>query len=375
MLPDMRADRRVCIVSYVIQAPVISALVMNFKIHSYTPNVFEKMTPKHVCIYQCKHLGDCVLTLPLVNRILKSLPQDGRLSLIVQSSAQEIFLGIDSRLDVYSLPKCLRGWFYLIRSLVSVDLMFLPHASSRGLILSKLIGATCVGDSSLRAFNLLRPDHRVPRRLTPWRHTAEQYLDLARRVGIEIDTRDQVIKLDGLLSSRLGDAVSRRLPEKFVAINPGSRWLFKSPNEDFWLQIISLIEKSGVNVVLTGSDQGSEGQLLGSLSRGSGAISLAGMTSLSDLANVISRAYRYLGVDTFASHLASGTGTRGLVLFGPTSEKVWGPYGHLARTKVFTSTHSCRPCHSDGCGGGKRSECLDRLSPSQVVDVLFGLPE
>lgn len=358
-----------------VQASVVSALVMNSKIHSYIPSVFENMKPKHVCIYQCKHLGDCVLTLPLVNRILNSLPQDGRLSLIVQSSAREIFLGIDSRLDVYSLPKCLRDWFCLIGSLVGVDLMFLPHASSRGLILGKLVGATCVGDSTLRVVNLLKPDYRVPLRLTPWRHTAEQYLDLARRVGIEIDTRDQVIKLDGLLSSRLGDAVHCRLPEKFVAINPGSRWLFKSPNEDFWLQIISLIEKKGINVVLTGSDQGPEGRLLKCLSRSSSVVSLAGMTSLSDLGHVISRAHWYLGVDTLASHLASGTGTRGLVLFGPTSEITWGPYGHLARTEVFTSMHACRPCHSDGCGGGKRSECLDRLSPSQVVDLLFGLPE
>jgi heptosyltransferase-3 len=33
---------------------------------------------------------------------------------------------------------------------------------------------------------------------------------------------------------------------------------------------------------------------------------------------------------------------------------------------VVTSSHSCRPCGLDGCGGGKVSECLTTL-PVEAV--------
>lgn len=349
---------------------------MNSEIRSYFPSVFSDLAPKHVCLYQCKHLGDCVLTLPLIHRILDSLPLDGTLSLITQPSAIEIFSGIDSRLDIYALPKSFIDWIQLVKNLSRVELTFLPHASSRGLILGKVVGSSCVGDSSLRALRFFKPEYQVPLRLVPWRHTAEQYLDLARRVGLEVATKYQSISLDGLISNPLSALVSERLPEEaYITIQSGSRWFFKSPAETFWLEVIHLLERKGISVVLTGSDQGAEGELLEFLSSRSNAISLAGLTAISDLAHVIARGSRYLGVDTLASHLSAGTGTPGLVLFGPTSEKIWGPYGHSARTKPYANSYACRPCHADGCGGGKRSECLDRLDPSDVVEALLGISE
>ena len=34
--------------------------------------------------------------------------------------------------------------------------------------------------------------------------------------------------------------------------------------------------------------------------------------------------------------------------------------------RVVVSTHPCRPCGNDGCGGGKVSECLTQLPADQV---------
>jgi heptosyltransferase-3 len=33
---------------------------------------------------------------------------------------------------------------------------------------------------------------------------------------------------------------------------------------------------------------------------------------------------------------------------------------------VVSSTHTCRPCGQDGCGGGKLSECLTLLPVDAV---------
>src|SRR5439155_778970 len=52
------------------------------------------------------------------------------------------------------------------------------------------------------------------------------------------------------------------------------------------------------------------------------------------------------------------------VQFGPSGESEWGPWNVIHR--VIRSTHSCRPCGLDGCGGGKVSECLTFLSVEAV---------
>jgi heptosyltransferase-3 len=40
---------------------------------------------------------------------------------------------------------------------------------------------------------------------------------------------------------------------------------------------------------------------------------------------------------------------------------------------VASTTHACRPCHLDGCGGGKLSECLTTLPVERVHAALAEL--
>jgi heptosyltransferase-3 len=63
-------------------------------------------------------------------------------------------------------------------------------------------------------------------------------------------------------------------------------------------------------------------------------------------------------------HLAAAMGTPTVALFGPSGENEWGPWN--VERRVVTTTHTCRPCGYDGCGGGKVSECLTFL-PVEAV--------
>ena len=63
-------------------------------------------------------------------------------------------------------------------------------------------------------------------------------------------------------------------------------------------------------------------------------------------------------------HLAAAMGTPTVALFGPSSEDEWAPW--KVEQRVVTTTHSCRPCRVDGCGGGKVSECLTLLPVDAV---------
>jgi heptosyltransferase-3 len=60
-----------------------------------------------------------------------------------------------------------------------------------------------------------------------------------------------------------------------------------------------------------------------------------------------------------------------VALFGPSGDIEWGPWQvphRLLRTEL-----PCRPCGKDGCGGGKRSECLELITETQVLAAFNSL--
>jgi len=93
-------------------------------------------------------------------------------------------------------------------------------------------------------------------------------------------------------------------------------------------------------------------------------VDLTGTLTLPELAALTASARAFAGVDSAPMHIAAAMGTPTLALFGPSSEHAWGPW--QVAHEVVTSTHSCRPCGLDGCGGGKVSECLTTLPVVRV---------
>jgi heptosyltransferase-3 len=67
-------------------------------------------------------------------------------------------------------------------------------------------------------------------------------------------------------------------------------------------------------------------------------------------------------------------GTPALALFGPSDERVWGPW-LVPHRVVASSVHPCRACNLDGCGGGKVSECLTTLAVDTVHAAFVSLIE
>jgi heptosyltransferase-3 len=71
-------------------------------------------------------------------------------------------------------------------------------------------------------------------------------------------------------------------------------------------------------------------------------------------------------------HIAAAVGTPTVVLFGPSGDKQWGPWGVPFRV-ISSQQHPCRPCGIDGCGGGKVSDCLTSLSVDAVLTAAHEL--
>jgi heptosyltransferase III len=210
--------------------------------------------------------------------------------------------------------------------------------------------------------------YKLPRG-TP-RHTVELNLDALRRVGLYPSEDEKALvmnpgdearlRVDGLLA---GAGIAHR---GFVHAHPTSRWLFKSWTEAKNAELLRRLVADGHRIVVTAAPDAREKAIVGRIlaAAGAGITDLSGQLSLREMGALAARARLFFGADSAPMHIAAAMGTPVVALFGPSNERAWGPWGVPHR--VVTSTHPCRPCENDGCGGGKVSECLTTLPVERV---------
>jgi heptosyltransferase-3 len=194
------------------------------------------------------------------------------------------------------------------------------------------------------------------------RHHVEVNLDALRRIGVQpgLNERKVVFVPGDAAEARARDLVV----EPFVHMHPASRWRFKCWPAERNAALADRLADEGHRVVMTSApdETGLIDEILGKMK--SKPVNLAGKLSLKELGALIARARLFIGVDSMPMHLAAAMGVPTVALFGPSSEVVWGPWN--VEQRVVTTTHSCRPCGVDGCGGSKVSECLTLLGVEPV---------
>jgi heptosyltransferase-3 len=195
------------------------------------------------------------------------------------------------------------------------------------------------------------------------RHQVELNLDALRRIGVQPGAAERsVVFVPGADAERridelVGDAA-------FIHMHPASRWRFKCWPAEQNAQLIDRLAVDGHRVVLTSApDEAGFVQEIIERTQAE-TVNLAGRLSIKELGALTARARLFVGVDSMPMHLASAMGTPTVALFGPSGETEWGPWN--VERRVVTTTHTCRPCGQDGCGGGKVSECLTFLPVEPV---------
>ena len=216
------------------------------------------------------------------------------------------------------------------------------------------------------------------------RHTVERNLDALRRMGIYpgederaltlIPGREAETRVAMLLREHNIELNEEHLNQRFIHIHPASRWHFKCWPAEKMAALIDRLHDAGHRVVLTAAPDASESALLATIQAHlqHPVVSLAGQLSLKELAALTARARLFIGVDSAPMHIAAAMGTPTVALFGPSGDREWGPWG-VAQRIVTSDAHPCRPCGIDGCGGGKVSDCLSRLSVERVYSAVHEL--
>jgi len=204
------------------------------------------------------------------------------------------------------------------------------------------------------------------------RHTVEADLDALRRIGIWPEDGDK--RLVHVPGTDAEARVAALLAEhglargRFAVIHPASRWLFKCLPAAPTAAVIDHLVARGLAVVLTGAPDPAEEPLVAAIKAGTTSphVDLTGRLSMPELSALISNARLFVGCDTAPMHLAAAAGTPVVAWFGPSDERIWGPW-RVPHRVVASDVHPCRPCHNNGCGGSNQSDCLLTLPQVRVI--------
>lgn len=153
---------------------------------------------------------------------------------------------------------------------------------------------------------------------------------------------------------------------KLVVLHTGASKIRKLWPTDHWVELITLLQDRGITPMLIGSgekedntNQAINAQLALPIPNLSSKLCLIG------LSQVIAISRFYIGNDSGPMHLATSLGVPGIALFGPTSDKLWGP---LLPNMTAIRAHQCPSSCRNGHACQQNFSCLTEISPTRVFN-------
>ena len=343
----------------------------------------------NILLIQLGDIGDVVLTTPTIRAARETNP-NARVSVLVRKPYGSL-LAADPHLYQIVEAEKFRGQLHQVIKLYVLfcwrlwsaryDLVIDLRTGDRGAIYAFLTGARVrIGrEGGPKQFwrrlvftRLLGALKAAP---LPAHPGADQSLSVVQEVGIRAS--DSIPRLhvspEALRRAREILAGAGIVPDAgIVTINPYSRWRYKEWDDRRWAEVIDqLWAAKKIPVVLIGSPEeaaASEAIVAGRKER---AVSVAGKTTLAELAAIVSLSRLHLGVDSAAPHIAAALNVPTVTIHGPTDWRSWRLVDE--RHRIVSSKMSCLPCNRKGCDDSEVSQCLVQLRSEAVVNAALGI--
>lgn len=299
---------------------------------------------RRILITRLSHIGDCILTMPVLNALRARFPK-AFIGWVVESSAAPL-LRKHEALDELIVVR--RGWWKSPSSVWRIrqklrqhkfDTAIDPQGLTKSALLGWLSGATTrIGFAGQEGRELSRwLNNRLVARTKM--HVVDRSLELLQPLGIERPNVQFRVPIDDI-SQTMADGYLRQqaLAGGFAIVNPGAGWDSRLwPAEKYGHVARYLGTKMSLPSVVVWAGE-KERQMAEQIVAGSaGHGRLAPRTSLLELASLLKRARLYVGSDTGPMHLSVAVGTPCVSLHGPTLAAQSGPYGegHVAVQETY----------------------------------------
>lgn len=372
---------------------------------------FSSLKPKKVLFIATRQIGDVLVTTPLISKARELWPD-----------AEFHFLGYRGKLDMLHdnpdiaeiIETSDRPGFseYLAlfnRLFQRYDLAIVTQPSDRAYLYGLVAAFRRVGVLGGHPQGKDGQDHKMAKQ-NAWKkfismHTVTvdyfaQHVIAEKLRLLEVFYKNpkevfkQAITVTPPAGEALAPLVANLLVQPYAVVHPGPLTAYKRWPLAYWQELITWLVAQGLQVVLSASPAKQDLQLnldiiaLLDESTRKGVIDSAGLLTIPQAGTLLRSAALYIGVDTSITHLAAACNIPTITLFGATPPTNFGPWPNgyvgeqpyqlrarsqtVGNVTILQGPGECVPCRKAGCEdkSDSRSECLDLLEPSQVIEAV-----
>jgi heptosyltransferase-2 len=339
---------------------------------------------RKILVLRLSHLGDVLLTIPLLKALDKTFPR-----------AEIRFLTHAEYLPLFSIVPAVDRAIGLspqdLRSNRKESITRINRSGPYQLLLDlhnvpatrKLRRSICAEQVLVSAKHtlerwlliLLKKD-LLPRQ---W-EVAEGHLSLLQKLDAKVDAIDYHLEVDESAGKKLAGEHNISLSPPPIALAPFATRKTREWPSEYYAELARLAHsrwKAAILVIGSPAEKERGDVLIEEMHRyGVDAINLASKLSLAELPHLLSQCSALVGGDTGLVHLAGACGTPTLAIFGPTTTRLG--FAPLGDNSIAVGCElPCRPCSRHGgelCPLGTL-ECMEKLKPQEVCQLLSDLLE
>jgi heptosyltransferase-2 len=358
----------------------------------------EVDSPRRILVVQLDHLGDAVLSTPLIAQLAAAYPE-AEIDVLASPSNHEVF---EADVNVTRVRVAERTWFErspsrrgLVAEVWRLGLSLRGDRYDlgidvRGDVLSILVLA--IGGVARRVGFAMGGGSFLLTDVAEWargRHEVRSRLALLEPLGItpDFDGRTLVHVRDEdraevaarLLAARPGgrgrrkdrsplDAEASLHAEQFrphppmLTVHLGAGTAAKRWPRKHWKALLERFLEDGWRVIVVGGPE--DPPLSRILHPHERLIDWSGRLSVRQTTALLERSDLFIGADSGPAHLAASAGVLSVILFSGTNSPIqWRPWS--SRSLVIRHRVSCRPCHQKVCPLPGHP-CMTGLTPDRV---------
>ena len=334
-----------------------------------------------ILICRFRHLGDVILSTPLIHAIRQAYPEafiayltEEKFAAILENNPHldQIIATRLNRKPFESRRLAFSRQIKLIRQLrqLHFDLIIDLFGSFRSSLYAWLSGTEkrIGGNPKVRRFfhNYFQPEPGQNSNII------DQYTSSLRLLDIQL--KQQLPEV--FLAPEEKEEAFHYLRSKgldpqqpIIGLHPGATWPTKIWDYSNYAQLAQKLSRAGLQVFVT--CRPGEEKISKSIAGGwIGPVIIGDILPVRRLAAVIQHFFIHVSNDCGVMHLSAAVGTPTFGVFGPGEPNIWFPYSAENGHHAFWQEMDCRPCFSKICAKGDGA-CLQAVDHRDVFEAII----
>lgn len=329
--------------------------------------------PDHIILSRTDSIGDVMLTLPLAGLLKRSFP-GVRITFIGRTYTKPVLLRCAHVDAIITLEELEAGYAPTMLRGLQADALIHVFPRKELARWARSAGIPVRIGTSHRWWHWITCTHRVAfSRKRSALHEAQLNLKLAAPLMPVPDIGlSDLSALSGFSALPMPDRLRgwQRPGTRTVILHPGSKGSAVEWGLENFAALIRILNDGPFTVIVTGTEAEAAHYRRTLPLDGANTIDAGGAVDLTELIGLIGASDALVAASTGPLHIAAACGIRAIGVFSPRRPihpGRWAPIGRDAHALVFDP-------HCTTCAAGKPCDCVQRISPQRVAELLNALP-